>query len=99
MRLHLRDVDIVKLDRAGLGGIDAGDAAQERRLSRSIAAKDRNKLAVTDDERHLVQDMAGAVKRVYILDAQHQCCPPFPRYTAFTISFSTTSSSAPSART
>ena len=59
----------VELDRSIGRRIHAGDAAQQRRLSRTVATENGSQLAFADLQRHAVKDVAGAVKGIDVRDA------------------------------
>ena len=71
MRLETGDVDPIELDRAASRRRFAGDAAQQRGLAGAVATEHGDQLSIGDLQRDAVENVAGAVKRIDAIEAQH----------------------------
>ncbi|QTK80690.1 hypothetical protein AT6N2_C3204 [Agrobacterium tumefaciens] len=62
---------IAETDRAGAGGLLAGDGAQQRAFSDAVAAENAGDLAHLGLQRHAAQGLRCAVVEVDVVDCQH----------------------------
>src|SRR5690606_3153437 len=80
----------------------AHNAFQRGGFTGTIAAQQGNQLVFIHLQRHILQDMAFAIKAVDVIHAQHQACPPvimLPRYAWRTLSLLRMASGGPSTST
>src|SRR5579872_873886 len=97
VRFKAGDLHSVERDRADRRRVDAGDAAQQRRLSGAVAPEHGEQFAVGHVQRYAVQDMARSVECVDFANLQRHWNLPFPKYTRRTVSLFITSFIGPSA--
>jgi hypothetical protein len=64
-----------ELDRAAARRQQAHDGVHGRRLAHAVAAHQGHDLAGIDAELHAEQRLAGAIKSLQLMDAQHQASP------------------------
>ncbi len=84
VRRHLADVDAVLHDAAGAGAQQAADGAHQRGLAGAVGADDRDRLAVADRKRDVVQHGERAIAGRQRVDLEHR---QTPRYTSRTLAF------------
>ena len=65
------EAELIDLDFAGVEGVEAVDAAQQRALAAAGGADDRGHLAAADGERDAVEDAQGAVVLYEVADVDH----------------------------
>src|SRR4051794_3476602 len=69
-----RDLSTGELDRAGFRWCNADQRLEQCRFARAVAAEQCDNLVLGDIERDRVEDMAFAIERIDVVDAEQSRC-------------------------